>query len=168
MNFFDLVLGGLILYGVVRGFMKGFFIEVASLLALILGIYGAIHFSYIAGGYLEQKVAWDEKYVQLASFAITFIIIVLAIGYAGKLLTKVADFAALGILNRLLGGIFGGLKIAIILGAVLVFFDRTQNTFGFADKDTIQNSVLYRPVVKLGAGVFAWVLQESGEGEITE
>ena len=36
MNIFDIVIIILLLFGFVRGLMKGFFVEVASLLALIL------------------------------------------------------------------------------------------------------------------------------------
>ncbi|NER14333.1 CvpA family protein [Leptobacterium flavescens] len=165
MNFIDLILGGLILFGLVRGFIKGLFVEVASLVALIAGIYGAIHFSYFVGGYLAEQVDWDEKYINLTAFAITFIIIIIAISFAGKMLTKMADFAALGMVNKLLGGAFGAIKVAVILGAVLVFFDRTNNTIGFIDEETTDESVLYHPVRDLGAFVFSKVLQEKREYE---
>ena len=83
--------------------------------------------------------------------------------WAGKLLTKIADLAALGILNKILGGLFGGLKIAVILGAVLIFFDRTNNTIGFIDKETTDSSALYLPVRDLGALVFSLVLRGNEE-----
>ena len=114
MTVIDIVLGGLILFGLIRGLMKGLFVEIASLAALILGIYGAIHFSNFASEYLESKVDWDESTINIASFAVTFVIIVLVISLAGKALTKLADFAALGMLNKLLGGLFGALKIGLI------------------------------------------------------
>ena len=107
MNFIDIILGGLILFGFVRGLMKGLFVEIASLVALIAGIYGAIHFSYFAGDFLsEQFTTWEEKYINLTAFAITFVVILVAITMVGKLLTKIADFAALGILNKILGDLF--------------------------------------------------------------
>ncbi len=164
MNFIDIILGGLILFGLVRGLMKGLFVEVASLVALIAGIYGAIHFSYFVGNYLSEQVSWNEKYVNLAAFAITFIIIIVAVSLAGKMLTKIADFAALGILNKLLGGVFGGLKIAIILSAILVLFARTNITIEFVQEETLDESALYTPVRGLGDFVFQWVLQEK-EGD---
>ena len=52
------------------------------------------------------------------------VIIVLAISLAGKALTKLADFAALGLLNKLLGGVFGGLKIGLILSILLIVFSK--------------------------------------------
>lgn len=165
MSFIDIILGGLILFGIVRGLMKGFFIEIASLVALIAGIYGAIHFSYFVGDFLSTRVDWEEKYVNLTAFAITFVIIIVAVSIAGKILTKIADFAALGILNRILGAAFGAIKIAVILGAVLIFFEKTNNTIEFVKEETVQDSVLYRPVKGLGAFVFDWVLQETKEDE---
>lgn len=160
MNFIDIVLGVLILFGLVRGLFKGFFLEVASLVGFIAGLYGAIRFSYILADYLSEKVQWEEKYVQLTAFAITFLIIVLLITLAGKVLTKIADFAALGLVNKVLGGLFGALKVAVIMGAVLIFFERTNNAFMFVDEETTTSSALYTPVKDLGEFVFDWVLRE--------
>ena len=110
MNTFDIVLLVFLLFGFIRGLMKGLFVELASLIALIAGVYGALHFSYFVGGFLESRVDWEEKYIAIVAFAITFIAIVIVIAMLGKLFTKMADFAALGFLNKLLGGIFGVLK----------------------------------------------------------
>jgi membrane protein required for colicin V production len=162
MNIIDIILGGLILFGFVRGLMKGLFVEVASLVALIAGIYGAIHFSYFAGDFLKDSFDnWDEKYINLTAFAVTFVVILVLITMAGKLLTKIADFASLGILNKILGGAFGGLKVAVMLGAILVFFDRTNNTMEFVAKEKVDDSVLYEPVKEIGGFVFAFVLEET-------
>lgn len=162
MNFIDIILGGLILFGFVRGLMKGLFVEVASLVALIAGMYGAIHFSYFAGDFLKDSFeSWDEKYINLTAFAITFVVILVLITMAGKLLTKIADFASLGILNKLLGGAFGGLKVAVMIGAVLVFFHRTNSAMEFVEEEKIEASVLYEPVKEVGGFVFAYVLEET-------
>lgn len=160
MNVVDIIFGGLILFAVVRGFMKGFFVEVASLLALIVGIYGAIHFSYIAGDYLSSRVTWKESYIHLVAFAITFVVIIVVISLAGKFLTRIADLAALGILNKLLGSIFGALKMVLILGIILAFFDRIAGSVFFVKRETAEKSVLYRPVKGVGEFVFSWVLDE--------
>ena len=123
MSVLDIILLALLLLGLIGGFRKGFFVEVASLVALIAGVYGAIHFSNFAGDFLMDKVDWNEKTVNIIAFAITFIVIVLVIALAGKALTKLADFAALGILNKLLGALFGLLKMAVILSVILIIFD---------------------------------------------
>ena len=42
MNYLDIILGGLILYGAVKGFFKGLIVEAASLIALVAGMVGAL------------------------------------------------------------------------------------------------------------------------------
>lgn len=158
MGVIDIVLGALILFGLVRGFMKGLFVEVASLVALIAGVYGAIHFSNFAADFLQTKTEWNEKTISITAFAITFIVIVLAIALAGKALTKLADFAALGIINKLLGGLFGALKIAIVLSVVLNIFDKMNNTITFIDKENMEDSALYTPVKSLVPMIFPSIL----------
>jgi membrane protein required for colicin V production len=165
MGVIDIVLGALILFGLVRGFMKGLFVEVASLVALIAGVYGAIHFSNFAAEFLQTKTEWNEKTINITAFAITFIVIVIAIGLAGKALTKLADFAALGIINKLAGGVFGALKIALILSVVLNIFDRFNNTITLLDEDTKQDAALYEPVKSLVPMIFPNLLQPKKDSE---
>ena len=163
MSIIDIVLAALILFGFIRGLFKGLFVEVASLLALVLGIYGAIHFSYFATGFLESKVDWSEKTINIVAFAITFVIIVLAISLAGKALTKLADFAALGLLNKLLGGAFGALKIALILSILLIVFNKLNKTLPFIDKEDLEESVLYEPVKSLAPMIFPTLIKSEEE-----
>jgi len=159
MSFLDIILGLLLVYGLYKGLKNGLFIEIASMVALIAGIFGAIHFSYIAGEYLHQNMQFDERYMKIASFVITFIVIIIAVHLAGKLLTKIANFAMLGLLNKIAGGIFGVVKVAIILGALLIFFERVNSSVGLVKNESYSDSVLYEPVKEIGAFVFNAVLK---------
>jgi len=154
MNTFDVIIAALLIFGFIRGLLKGLFVEVASLVALIAGVYGAIHFSYFVGNFLAEKVSWDQRYITIVSFAITFAIIVLVIALLGKMLTKVADFAALGILNKLLGGVFGALKIGLILSVVLLVFTKLNNTIPFISDEQKEDAILYEPVKNLAPTLF--------------
>lgn len=165
MGVLDLVLGGLILFGLIRGFMKGLFVEIASIVALIAGVYGAIHFSNFAAEFLMEKVDWNEKTINITAFAITFVIIVLAIAIAGKALTKLADFAALGILNRILGAVFGGLKIALILSVLLIIVEKANRNISFMSEEDIEASALYKPVKSLVPMILPAIINtETNEG----
>ena len=160
MGFLDIVLGLLLIYGLYRGLKNGLFVEIASIIALIAGLFGAIHFSYIAGNYLSENMAWDERFINLTAFIITFIIIVLVVHMAGKFLTKIADFAMLGLLNKIAGGLFGMLKVAVILGALLIFFDRANSSLGLIKNETVEQAILYEPIKEIGAFVFSKVLKD--------
>ena len=163
MTLIDIILGSLLLFGLIRGFMKGLFVEVASLVALIAGVYGAIHFSTFAAELLDSKLDWDEKYINIVAFAVTFVIIVLVIALAGKALTKLANFAALGILNKLLGGVFGALKIGLILSVLLIVFNNMNNTIPFADEEDLKESILFEPVKSLAPMIFPSILNKGKE-----
>lgn len=165
MSFIDIILGLLLAYGLYKGLKNGLFVEIASLLALVAGIFGAIHFSYIAGDYLHQNMQFDERYMNIAAFVITFIVIIIAVHLAGKLLTKIANFAMLGLLNKIAGGIFGALKVAIIVGAILIFIERANSSVGFIKSETLESSVLYEPVKEIGAFVFDAVLKGGENSE---
>lgn len=165
MSIIDIVLAALLLFGFVRGLFKGLFVEVASLVALVLGIYGAIHFSYFASDILESKVDWNEKTINIVAFAVTFVIIVLTISLAGKALTKLADFAALGLLNKLLGGVFGALKIGLILSVLLIVFSKLNNTLPFMEKEDLEESTLYEPVKSLAPMIFPNLIKSETEQE---
>lgn len=154
MNTFDIILAALLLFGFIRGLMKGLFVEVASLVALIAGVYGAIHFSYFVGNILADQVSWDERYITIISFAITFGIIVFIVSLLGKLFTKIADFAALGLLNKLLGGVFGTLKIGLVLSILLLIFSKLNNTIPFISTQQEESAILYQPVKNLAPTLF--------------
>jgi membrane protein required for colicin V production len=167
MSVIDIVLAALLLFGLVRGFMKGLFVEVTSLLALVVGVYGAIHFSGYAASFLENKTEWSEQAINVVAFAITFLVIIIAISLAGKALTKLADFAALGILNKLLGAVFGALKIGLILSIILLVFNKMNNTIPFVEEDDLKGSILYEPVRSLAPMLFPNIIK-TYESEIEE
>ncbi len=159
MNVFDVVILVILSYGFIKGIMKGLFVEVASLVALIGGIWGAIHFSYFVGDFLEESVAWGEKKISLVAFAVTFVVIVIAVSLLGKFLTKLADLASLGLVNKLLGGVFGLLKVGLILSMLFVFFHELNATVSFVDDETLEESSLYETVKSIAPTLFPSIIK---------
>ena len=166
MSVIDIIIGALILYGVVKGLFKGLFVEVTSLLALLVGVYGAVHFSNYAAEILLNNFDWSEKTTNITAFAVTFIAIVLAISLAGKALTKLADFAALGLLNKLLGALFGGTKIALIISILLLIFSNLNKSIPFVSNDEIKTSLLYSPIKSLAPMVLPEFINAATKTEL--
>ena len=154
MNTIDIVLAILLIFGTIKGFMKGLFIEITTLVGLVLGVYGAIHFSYFLGNFLKDSVTWDESMIQVVAFAGTFLIILIALVLLGKALTKIADTIALGFFNKILGAIFGLLKYALILSIVLTVYDHINRSIRFVEKVKVKESVLYEPVKNFAPAIF--------------
>jgi membrane protein required for colicin V production len=166
MNTVDIVLALILLYGLVRGFFRGLLAEIASLVGIVLGIYGAIHFSYILSNFLSENMDWDGQYVNLIAFAITFILIVFLISLAGRLLTKMAGFAALGLVNKFLGAGFGILKMAFVASVVIMFFKATNEEIDIVSEESLKSSILYEPVESIAPIVLPSILREARERDI--
>lgn len=158
MNIIDIVLGIILLLAFISGFRKGLFVALASLIGLIAGVFGAIYFSDFAGAYISRWFNWSDQVTKLASFAVTFLIIVILINMAGKFLTKIADFAALGLLNKLLGGVFALLQYAFIISVVFMFFNNSNLTGYVISEEKKENSILYTPIAALAPLVIPKVL----------
>lgn len=166
MNTLDIILGIFLLLGLIRGFFNGFFVELAGLIALIAGVYGAIYFSDGVLTFLQTFINWEVEYLALLAFALTFILIVVAITLAGSLLTKMVNLMALGIVNKLLGGVFGLVKMAFLLSVFFMFLNHME--FMFIGKESRENSILYPPVAKLGPMLLPTVLETLNEEGIFE
>jgi len=154
MNTVDIIILVVLLFGLIKGYIKGLFIEITSLVGLILGIYGAIHFSYFLSNILESRVDWDASMIQIVAFGGTFLIILLALVFLGKALTKIAETASLGIFNKMLGAIFGLLKYALILSIVFIVYDQINGSLKFVNKGKVNQSTLYDPVKNLAPSLF--------------
>ena len=159
MNTIDIVVGIILLIAFVIGFKKGLFVALAGLVGLIAGVYGAVYFSEYAAGYISNWTNWNEQTVNLTAFAVTFLGIVLAISMAGKFLTKIADFAMLGIVNKLLGGVFNALKFAFIVSVLFMFVNASHSLSILSEEDR-ESSVLYTPVASLAPIVLPYILKE--------
>ncbi len=166
MNIFDIIIGALLLFAFIRGIMKGFFAEVASLVAIIAGVFVGIHYAHYLEVYLGNAgyIDWSDETNRIVAFAVTFLTVVLMVILFGKILTKISDIAALGLLNRLLGAIFGTLKIALILSVIFTFFGSINSTIPFVKKETLDESILYNPVKKIAPALFPAIIKEGKDG----
>lgn len=155
MNKIDILLLVILGFGLVRGFMRGLIIEMASLLAIVVGIYGAIHFSFFTARLLGELMPSSQQTIEVVAFGLTLIVLMLAVMFLAKVLTKMLKAAELGFLNRLAGALFGVLKAAVIVGSLFVFLERTFQTEKWLSPSALSESVLYVPVKSISALVYA-------------
>jgi len=146
MNFLDVILAIPIVLLALSGYKKGLIKEVASLVALILGIYFAIYFSDIVASYLLEYFDISHRYVFIVAFILTFIGVVLVVSLLGRMLDKIASLAALGFINKFFGLIFGFLKGVVIMSVLIMLFNMIDSNDSILKKDTRENSLLYTPI----------------------
>ena len=147
MNYIDIFLIVPLLWGAFKGFKKGLIIEVVSLAALGLGIWGGVYFSDYAVNLIIEKV--DYKYIPIKAFILTFLAIVLVVYFLGRLLEKSIDIVQLKFINKLAGACFGLLKFGLIISILLFITNRYNQQFNFLPEDFSENSLIYEPLVEL-------------------
>ena len=156
MNFIDIIIIIPIIWFVYKGFKKGFIIEIASLIALFLGIYIAIHFSGDITSFIDDFINLEKKYINIISFALTFIVIVIVVMLVAKVLEKIVKVVMLGIVNRFIGALFGLIKILVVLSFLLLvinIFDKKQK---FITKERKDSSMLYHPVASIAPTIISF------------
>ena len=146
MNYIDIAVAIPLIWGAYKGFTKGLIIELASIIALILGGYIGMHFSGITSTYLSQIVTMEESFMPIVSFAVTFIVIVLGVYLLAKILEKVINLVALKLVNKISGSVFGIVKAAFIISLILVFVESVDQKLELIPKETKESSLLYSPI----------------------
>ena len=126
MHLFDLLLLILLVLGFFWGLRKGLIQTLASLLALILGIYIALTFTGDLAQLLTRWFDWSKNNADWVSFIVLFILTVMAVVTLGKWVTKITCLIALWWINRLLGAFLYTAQTALILSYVLWFFAQVQ------------------------------------------
>jgi membrane protein required for colicin V production len=160
MNWIDAAIIIILAVSVVSGFINGFVKELASLTALILGIWGAIKFSAFTAARLYDYFDMTGKYVGLVAFIITFGIIVVIIHFIGILADNLIKALALGFLNRLLGIVFSFFKSILILSILFVVINVLNSEKHFISEEKIEESYFYNPISDIAPALFPII----GEG----
>ena len=154
MSFFDILVAVLLAFSLYKGIKNGLFVEIASFVSLLLGIYLAIKFSSLMKEIIVKQVSWNPNTIQVTAFILTFILVVIGVYFLAKILTGIADFAFLGWANKLGGGFFRILKSILILSVVIALFEKINFNYTFAKKETLDHYIFYNPVKKVAAFVY--------------
>src|SRR3954470_15193921 len=126
MNAIDIVILIPVIWGFVRGFMKGAIMEAATFAAFFLGVWGGMHLSSGMADLIHKWTDSTSPYVPLISFALVFVGILAAVFGVAKLVEKFVDKTPLGIINKLLGGAIGTLKFLLILSVLFFVVDKLE------------------------------------------
>ena len=148
-NTLDLIMLIPLLLWAWQGYSKGLIISVASLAALILGLYFAFTFSDFTAEQLKKHFDISPDYMAIVSFIVTFIVVVIAVVLVGKILHKFVNVLMLGFLNKAAGLVFGVLKGALYLSILMFLINYFDPGEHLLKKEYKEKSLLYRPVASL-------------------
>ncbi|PQB05328.1 CvpA family protein [Aureitalea marina] len=163
MGLLDIGLIALLIIAFISGARKGLFVALASFIGLVVGIYCALYFSDYIGDYLIEWFEWDSTTTNAVAFGITFLTVLIVISMAGKVLTKIANLAFLGTLNKLLGGFFEVLAMAFILSVIFMLINAWDSTEDLISDESKAESKLYEPIESIAPRILPFILNEVDE-----
>lgn len=161
MNVVDIVLVILIVGAAINGFVKGFFVELASIASLILGIWAAVEFSGFVQQWLSKYLTWSHDSMRLAAFILIFVFVVILVHLIATLTEKFVKAIALSIFSRLAGAIFGALKAAFILSILMIIISKIENfTITIIPEKAKAESRFYGPIENMAPNILPFLKVE--------
>ncbi len=155
---FDIVIVGLCVIAFVCGLRRGLIGELAGLVALALGVYGAARFSPLTEEAIAPYLAGYPT--RLVAFGLTLLIIVAAVYFISSLATRLAKAASLSVPNRVFGGVFAVVKVLLVVSCIIGMANRLwPGEDGILTDEQKDGMVTYRFVESFAGFAFPYLDQ---------
>lgn len=154
MTVIDLLIGVFLIYKVFRGFMNGFIEELASLLSILIALFVAINYYGYVLSFMQLFIHSNATDMTIYARVITFVLTILVVIIGSNFLTKMIDLAQLGLINKILGSLFGLLKGILIMSIFLNVFAKINASKWILSKQQIDESSLYFPLIEVSHTIF--------------
>ncbi len=134
-----------LLWGFYKGMRKGLIVELASVLAIILGVYACSRFSDMMAAFLSTHIHShiSALYLSVCSVIIVFILVAALVFILARGIEKLAKAMLLGTVNRILGALFGMFKWALLISVALYFFDILNQKAAIIPQTELHNCWMY-------------------------
>ena len=154
LNYFDLVVGIIILLLGLKGIINGFFKELFGLIGIVGGIFIASRLGDSIGGLISDTIFKFESdaAVSFVGFIATLIIFWAAMIVLGMVLTKMSKVSGLGPVDKLFGFIVGSGKFFLI-GAVITYAVYNIQAIRVNLEPAMKTSFLFPVMVEVGSFV---------------
>ncbi len=163
MNWFDVLVGILLLIAFIDGYRKGLIMQLVGLATLVLAA--------IFGGRLAERILPEiirlidisPASARVLSFVLAFALIAIILSLIGRLIQKFVDVVLLSFINRLLGSVVAMatmmLFLSILLNLILVF-DKEETVI---NKRTRQESFFFERVEAVVPAIIPYMKKELWE-----
>jgi membrane protein required for colicin V production len=142
MEILDLIILMPLIYGAYKGYKRGFIMSLFLLLAVVVGLYAAFHFTDVIVGYGKEHFSWTSNYIAPVTFLSLFLVVGAGIYFGGKVLESVIKLVKLSILNSLAGALLGLLQWTYFVGSLLLMLISFDQKESIISKETKQHSFI--------------------------
>lgn len=148
MSWLDIIILLPLLIGLVRGLMKGLITEIIAIAAVVFGFFGAKLWGQAFSAWIITQFTWPQAVCDAVAYALLFLGITLVLNIIARIISRILKAINLGWMNRLLGGVFGAAKWALVVLALVFCVNKLDTQFHFLQEDLKSSSLLYPYAVK--------------------
>ena len=153
MQTIDIIIAVLLVIGLIAGLRDGLVKQIASLAGLVCGLLLGRAFYTPLGEWLAKTLSISAEAAHVTAFILILVIVPLLFSLVGWLVSKFLKAISLGWVNRLLGGLVGVLKFALLAGVLITGIEILDKHCFLVAKEKKEASVLYYPIYD-ATGIF--------------
>lgn len=165
MSYLDLFFGMAIAWGAYSGFSKGLIKELASILGVIIGVFLAKNYYPYLDIKLKPIFESEAGFISILSAILIFLLTIMVFKIIAKFLTKFLKIIALGLLNRIIGSVFGIFKTVMLLCILVFIFSNINNVTGIIKAEKLSQSFFYSKIEKINSFIIESNYNENGNEE---
>ncbi len=165
MSYLDLFFGLTIAWGAYSGFSKGLIKELASILGVIIGVFLAKNYYPYLDIKLKPIFESEAGFISILSAILIFLLTIMVFKIIAKFLTKFLKIIALGLLNRIIGSVFGIFKTVLLLCILVFIFSNINNVTGIIKAEKLSQSFFYSKIEKINSFIIESNYNENGNEE---
>ena len=167
MNWVDLILLCVLALFGLRGFFRGFFRELLSLVGLVAGFMAAVAYDQELAKLLASYWKSPPLLLHGIAFVAVFFVVYFLLSLTGWLLHRSEKLLFLKTLNRT-GGIALGAGKGAALAAMAIFLLSSSSLLPKPTRDNVENSYLAQPLTRLGQNLIHFGKEKVFDGEQVE
>ena len=151
MNIIDIAIIIVLIYAFLKGFFNGFINEISSFIGFLTAGLVSYNLSEPVASLLIDFIEIDKKILNAICLIILFIATALLFKIFGKGFTKLIKFISLGVLNRLMGGIFSAVKYIILFTTISIIYKNFVQIYPeLLSNNYVESSNSFQLMIRLG------------------
>ena len=143
----------ILVLAIIRGWRKGLILAAFSLVCGLIGLAAAVKLSSVLAVHMKSDLHITSRWLPVIAFILVFLLVVLLISWAGKLIEKLLKWVLLEWLNKL-GGILLFFILYLAVYSIVLFYG-TQ--MGIISKHSADKSHFYQMLTPFGPAVIRFI-----------
>jgi membrane protein required for colicin V production len=145
----DILFFIIIFLAIIKGWRKGLILALFSFVCGLIGLAAAVKLSAVLATHMKSDLHVSSRWLPVIAFILVFVLVILIIQWAGRLLEKLVKLVLLGWLNKL-GGILLFMVLYLSIYSIILFYGTKSQVI---TKQAVEDSHFYSLIAPFGPAI---------------